>query len=124
MTGDRRAACRVVLTDLLDAHDSEAYLSDAQGRQVTPRITVDTEHYLANTLSSRAPVTTARGQGRPPKNRQEQEAHDTYARLVSQKQRLGGPGMDRGGATLVNTKRRRGLNDNSETEEELVSAGE
>lgn len=34
--------------------------------------------------------------------------------------RIGGPGMDRGGATLVNDKRRRGLIEGDETEEELV----
>jgi predicted DNA-binding WGR domain protein len=32
--------------------------------------------------------------------------------------------MDRGGATLVNEKRRRGFVDNDETEEELVDAEE
>jgi len=41
---------------------------------------------------------------------------------VSQKRRMGGPGMDRGGATLVNDKRRRGLVDRDETEEEYVNA--
>jgi len=39
---------------------------------------------------------------------------------VSLKTRIGGPGMDRGGATLVNDKRRRGLIEGDETEEELV----
>lgn len=41
---------------------------------------------------------------------------------MSQKKRTGGPGMDRGGARLVNDKRRKGFNDNSGTEEELVDA--
>ena len=40
--------------------------------------------------------------------------------MVSQKRRIGGPGMDRGGATLVNDKRRRGLVDSDETEEKVV----
>jgi predicted DNA-binding WGR domain protein len=39
-----------------------------------------------------------------------------------QKKRIGGPGIDRGGATLVNEKRRRGFVDNDDTEEELVDA--
>lgn len=44
------------------------------------------------------------------------------SQLVSQKKRVGGPGMDRGGATLVNEKRRKGFSDNDEAEEELVDA--
>jgi hypothetical protein len=52
----------------------------------------------------------------------EQEARDAHDRLVSLKMRIGGPGMDRGGATLVNDKRRRGLLDIDETEEEIVNA--
>lgn len=52
----------------------------------------------------------------------EQDARETQDRLVSQKRRMGGPGMDRGGATLVNEKRRRGLVETDSTEEELVDA--
>lgn len=73
-------------------------------------------------LPSHPPAFTPRGPGRPPKSAQEQEARETQDRLVSQKRRMGGPGMDRGGATLVNDKRRRGLVDNDGTEEELVDA--
>lgn len=64
----------------------------------------------------------SRGRGRPPKSVAEQEARDAQARLVSQKKRIGGPGMDRGGATLVNEKRRKGFNDSDGTEEKLVDA--
>jgi hypothetical protein len=39
---------------------------------------------------------------------------------MTQKKRIGGPGMDRGGATLVNDKRRRGFNDSDGAEEEIV----
>ena len=63
-----------------------------------------------------------RGRGRPPKDKAEEEARELQSRLVSQKRRIGGPGMDRGGATLVNDKRRRGLVDSDVTEEELVDA--
>jgi hypothetical protein len=95
-------------------------LSDAQGRQVTPRITVDhnraAEHNFSLQTSSSAP----RGRGRPPKITLEQEAREAHDRLISQKRRIGGPGMDRGGATLANEKRRRGFNDSSDMEEELV----
>ncbi|CBX92708.1 hypothetical protein LEMA_P054140.1 [Plenodomus lingam JN3] len=106
---------------LSDAHDSDAYLSDAQGRQVTPRITVkldDMPDLSLACVQSPGP----RGRGRPPKISPEQEALDTHARLVSRIRRIGGPGMDRGGATLVNDKRRRGFLDNSDVEGELVDA--
>lgn len=66
------------------------------------------------------PWSAPRGRGRPRKVSSEQEALDTHARLVSQKRRIGGPGMDRGGATLVNDKRRRGFLDSSDIEGELV----
>jgi predicted DNA-binding WGR domain protein len=78
-------------------------LSDARGRRVTPRITTD----------------ALQGRDRLPKNRQQEEAHEAHERLVSQKRRIG-PGMDRGGATLVNDKRRKGFSDSDGTEEELV----
>jgi hypothetical protein len=93
-------------------------LSDAQGRQVTPRITVERDR---DQSPSHEPSYVPRGRGRPPKNTQEREAREAQERLVSQKRRIGGPGMDRGGATLVNDKRRRGFID-GDTEEELVDA--
>ncbi|KAJ4367466.1 hypothetical protein N0V83_007049 [Neocucurbitaria cava] len=105
----------------MNANDSEAYLSDAQGRQVTPRITVDLERFQTDSSTSQGASHASRGRGRP-KNAPEQEAREAQARLVSQKKRTGGPGMDRGGARLVNDKRRKGFNDNSGTEEELVDA--
>jgi hypothetical protein len=46
-------------------------------------------------------------------------------RVISQKKRVGGPGMDRGGATLVNEKRRKGfMSDKDDREEVLVDAEE
>lgn len=103
-----------------DSHDSEAYLSDAQGRQVTPRITVEPERIEALSKSPQAP--SGRGRGRPPKRTAEDEAREAHDRLVSLKKRIGGPGMDRGGVTLANDKRRRGFIEGDETEEELVDA--
>lgn len=112
---------RSTLTLLIaDSHDSEAYLSDAQGRQVTPRITVDPARIEALSMMPQAPIASGRGRGRPPKRTVEQEAHDAYGRLVSLKRRIGGPGMDRGGVTLANDKRRRGFIETDEMEEELV----
>ncbi|KAL1792161.1 hypothetical protein ACET3X_009912 [Alternaria dauci] len=112
--GDGRTA------GLSDSHDSEAYLSDAQGRQVTPRITVDPARIEALSMSPQAPIASGRGRGRPPKRTADQEARDAHDRLVSLKKRIGGPGMDRGGVTLANDKRRRGFIESDETEEELV----
>lgn len=111
-----------MLTDGIDAHDSDAYLSDAQGRRVTPRMEVDAKRFTAGNSSAPTSAPAPRGRGRHPKNVQEQEARDFQNHLVSQKKRMGGPGMDRGGATLVNDKRRRGFSDDDGTEEELVDA--
>lgn len=67
-------------------------------------------------------ASAARGRGRPPKDRRQQEARQVQTQLVAHKKRLGGPGIDRGGATLVNEKRRRGLIENDVDDEELVDA--
>lgn len=117
---DVGADLRTLSDESIDAHDSEAYLSDAHGRQVTPRIRVDPERLTTEMSLPQVPASAPRGRGRPLKNAQEQEAHETHARLVSHKKRMGGPGLDRGGATLVNEKRRRGFEDSPDAEEELV----
>lgn len=114
----------------IDAHDSEAYLSDAQGRRVTPRVTADPSHIPGSSSTVREQSSNSksspaqRGRGRPPKASQEQIARETQDRLVAQKKRVGGPGIDRGGATLVNEKRRKGFLDDDQTEEEFVDAEE
>jgi hypothetical protein len=97
-------------------------LSDAQGRRVTPRITVDLEQYSEGAGLSQPQIVKSHGRSRIAKNSQEQDALDTQDRLTSRKKRLGGPGMDRSGATLVNDKRRRGFIHRDWTEEELVDA--
>ncbi|PSN72743.1 hypothetical protein BS50DRAFT_513576 [Corynespora cassiicola Philippines] len=107
---------------LSDANDSEAYMSDAQGRRVTPRITATPEHMNNGGNSIVKPSPTPRGRGRPPKSALENEAREIQKRVLSQKKRLGGPGMDRGGASLANNKRRKGFSDHEDTEEELVDA--
>jgi len=91
---------------------------------VTPRIVARPAAYDNDTLPAQLSTSTPRGCGRQLKNTQEQEARDLQARLVSQKRRMGGPGMDRGGATFVNEKRRRGFVEPDEMEEELVDAEE
>lgn len=62
-----------------------------------------------------------RGRGRP-KDELDKEAREVQQRMVALKKRIGGPGMDRGGATLVNEKRRMGFLDNNDIDEELVDA--
>jgi hypothetical protein len=114
------------LTTVVDAQDSEACSSDAQGRRVTPRITIDATRVKEGRSSPKAFTSALQGRGRLLKNRQqeeeeeEEEAREAQERLLSQKRRIGGPGMDRGGATLVNDKRRKGFSDSDGTEEELV----
>ena len=61
-------------------------------------------------------------QRKRPKDVQEQQAREVEDRMISRKRRIGGPGMDRGGSTLVNEKRRRGFVDVTDTEEEIVDA--
>ncbi|KAL1653496.1 hypothetical protein SLS61_004006 [Didymella pomorum] len=106
----------------LPEHDSEAYLSDAQGHRVTPRITASPADYDEAIAMQPLSAFTPRGRGRPSKDKAEEEAREFQSRLVSQKRRMGGPGMDRGGATLVNDKRRRGLVNSDVNEEKLVDA--
>jgi hypothetical protein len=104
-----------------DAQDSEHYLSDAQGRRVTPRVSTTPAGRAGSLISNTAP--TPRGRGRPPKAlKAEQDARETQNMLIAQKRRMGGPGMDRGGSTLVNDKRRKGLSDDDQTEEEFIDA--
>lgn len=91
---------------------------------MTPRVVASRTVYDNDSLPAQLSASTPHGHGRPPKNTQEQEARDMQDRLVSQKRRIGGPGMDRGGATFVNEKRRRGFVENDVTEEELVDAEE
>ncbi|KAL5393520.1 hypothetical protein DPSP01_000335 [Paraphaeosphaeria sporulosa] len=110
-----------------DAADSEAYLSDAHGLRVTPKLTPRPEYLESSRINTPdrcgAPEPSApRGRGRPPKHDVQQEVMAVQKRLVAQKKRIGGPGMDRGGATLVNEKRRKGFVENDDDEEELVDA--
>lgn len=108
-----------ILTDPIDSHGPAAYLNDAQGRQVTPRIVVDSNRLQADGRRPQVATSTIRGRGRPPKSGAEREIRDAHALFVSQKKRIGEPGMDRGGATLVNNKRRKGFREGSDGAEDL-----
>jgi len=105
------------------------YLSDAYGRRVTPKIVARAEYLKDSSLDTHdrhvaSNLPRARGRGRPPKNDPEREARSLQNRWVVHKKRIGGPGMDRGGATLANEKRRRGFMDNDDDEEEFVQLSE
>ena len=103
------------LIPFIDVTDSEDHLKDFRGRQVTPRITADTSKSAHPAQSTPKP----RGRGRPPKNSQDSEARELMDRMTARKKRLGGPGIDRSGATFVNDKRRRGFSDDDQPEEQF-----
>lgn len=106
-----------------DTHDSETYLSDTNGRRVTPRITADLSIYENKSPVAQQPLPKPRGRGRPPKiSLQEQDARDLMSKVIANKKRVGGPGIDRGGATFVNEKRRRGFSEDDLKEERIVDA--
>lgn len=98
---------------LSDATDTEEHLKDSRGRQVTPRITAES----SNTAQSEKVSVKPRGRGRPPKNSAESEAREIMNRMIARKKQLGAPGIDRGGATFVNDKRRRGFSDDQPEEQ-------
>ena len=94
---------------------------------MTPKLTARPEYLARSSLgppehASAPEASMPRGRGRPPKTDLENEARDVQQRMVAQKKRTGGPGMDRGGATLVNDKRRRVFIDSNGVDEELVDA--
>jgi len=97
------------LTDR-DSEMSEAYLSDAQGRQVTPRIVVPPRASDQLWYADRP-----RGSGRPPKKTEEQKALESQKQAENKKKTIG-PGVDTGGSRLANAKRRQGFLDNEDFE--------
>lgn len=93
-----------------DSYESEAYLSDSRGRQVTPRVEAPSNLQEIPEIQTRRP-------GRPPKKSQEQEALDAQ-RVIEKKKQFIGPGLDRGGARLATEKRRQGFVDDDDDDEE------
>lgn len=91
-----------------NAADSEAYLSDANGRRVTPRI--------SEPPPSANPVSAT---GKPKKNTAEQLAREIEDEYMKKKREIG-PGVDRGGSRLVTAKRRRGFVDDEDGDEVMV----
>jgi len=108
-----------------NATDSEAYLSDAQGRSITPIITPDFDRPEA---TSQVVPTAIRKPGRPPKDgvymtKDEHKAADELKELEAQKRAVG-PSMDKTGVRLANKKRRVGFLDDEDFEDEVESEDE
>jgi hypothetical protein len=86
---------------------------------VTPRIQPPSppsaEQHASSFTAGNITPSVGRGRGRP-RVSQEQEAIEAQRLMVAHKKRIGGPGIDRGGATLANDKRRRGFMDTDEVE--------
>lgn len=89
---------------------SEAYLSDAQGRIVTPKIVIPDDDQLASD-----PSAAPRGPGRPPAKTPHEKAKESEEAAISRKRAIGA-GVDKGGARLANAKRRQGFQDDEEFE--------
>ncbi|KAK4544946.1 hypothetical protein LTR36_003851 [Oleoguttula mirabilis] len=108
------------------ATDSEAYLSDAQGRSVTP-IIVPNFDGLAGATSQVLP-SALRRPGRPEKEvahmtKDERKAAADLEKLEAHKRAVG-PSMDKTGVRMANKKRRLGFLDDEDFEDEVESEGE
>lgn len=88
---------------------SDAYLSDARGRRVTPRIEVSDERARAA-----ADPRVAADVGRRRARLTGDEAADEVRAGEERRRRAIGPGIDRGGARLANEKRRAGFVDDDD----------
>lgn len=104
----------------LDSGRSEAYLSDAEGRQVTPWIKTPprlTATYDQQPQLQQSAPSFGRGRGWPPVDRAtlERRVLDAEERLRTKKRTLG-IGLDKGGATLVTDERRLTLIDDEDFE--------
>lgn len=86
--------------------ESEAYLSDRQGRRVTPNIIMPEDNDS---------TTEARQQSKAERNARKQQT------ILEKRRQHMGPGVDKGGARLANDKRRQGLID-SDGDIEVVDA--
>lgn len=97
-----------------DQHDSEmseAYLSDAKGRRVTPKITIPEDDEQPNGVSGGP----SRGPGRPAAKTPHEKAKESEDAAIRKKKEIG-VGVDKGGVRLANAKRRQGFQDDEEFE--------
>lgn len=107
-----------------NATDSEAYLSDAQGRSVTPIIR---PREFREASSSRVVPAALRHPGRLARmmGQSSQEGRKAAQALegLEKQQKAVGVLMEKGGATMANRKRRRGFLDDEDFEDERESDG-
>ncbi|KAI7006571.1 hypothetical protein KC362_g18180, partial [Hortaea werneckii] len=106
-----------------NATDSEAYLSDAQGRSVTPIITPNSERHRASASATPAALRRPGEPSQQPLTKDERKAAAELEELEQQKVAVG-PSMDRTGVRMANSKRRKGFLDDEDFEDEVESEGE
>lgn len=87
---------------------SDSYSTDRHGRVSTPRIDVSSDRKQAQDLAQSGP-------GRPRKTGKQPAV--PYQTSLERKKREVGPGIDRGGATLANPRRRLGFLEDADFEE-------
>lgn len=104
------------------ATDSEAYLSDAQGRSVTPIIVPNFEDPQGASSQGLASAWKRPGHGAQ-LNKDERKAAAELEALEKHKRAVG-PSMDRTGVRLANKKRRVGFLDDEDFEDEVESENE
>ena len=89
---------------------SEAYLSDAKGRCVIPRVSAPAEVSQAG-----SDVLVSRRSGRQGSKTAQEKAKESEEAVIRRKKEIGA-GVDKGGARLANAKRRQGFRDDEEFE--------
>ncbi|KAK4574566.1 hypothetical protein LTR86_001407 [Recurvomyces mirabilis] len=104
-----------------NAADSDAYLSDAQGRSVTPIIRPFEEMSTVPEAGSRA-VPAPLNRAGPSLSRDDKKAKAELDGLVRHK-RVVGVVLEKGGSTFANAKRRAGFLDDEDFEDEVESEG-
>jgi len=94
---------------------SDAYLSDARGRRVTPQIVISDERALRA-----ADPSVARDLSHKPATPSREQVERNVRATEVRRRRAIGPGIDRGGARLANDKRRMGLVDDDDDAMQIV----
>ncbi|PNS18410.1 hypothetical protein CAC42_6227 [Sphaceloma murrayae] len=111
---------RAGLSDAYDSETSQAYLSDASGRIITPRATpladvMEEDEAQSEVLAPILRRGMPRVRGRLSEDQREDE---TKLQQLEAKKLILGPAFDKGGATLATVKRRKGLYDDEDFEGE------
>jgi len=91
---------------------SEAYLRGADGKLVTPRISVPVE---ASQDGSNLPMLAFREPGKPKSKSLQKEAKESQDAAIMREKEIGA-GADKGGVRLSNARMRQGFQDDEEFE--------